>query len=59
MSGKRVREVSACSHPDRRQGVADDTVAVPGMLGADGVRVIQLASAVLESIQSRCCVASE
>jgi 1,5-anhydro-D-fructose reductase (1,5-anhydro-D-mannitol-forming) len=31
----KVREVSAYSHPDRRSGVADDTVAILGMLGAD------------------------
>ena len=31
----KIREVSAYSHPDRRLGKADDTVAILGMLGAD------------------------
>jgi 1,5-anhydro-D-fructose reductase (1,5-anhydro-D-mannitol-forming) len=33
LTGLSIREVSAYSHPDRRLGVADDTVAALGMLG--------------------------
>lgn len=35
LTGLRIQEVSAYSHPDRRSGVSDDTMAVLGMLGPD------------------------
>ena len=35
LTGLKVLEVSAYSHPDRRGGAADSTVAVLGVLGAD------------------------
>ncbi len=35
LTNLKVRELSAYSHPDRRLGVADDTLAILGMLGAD------------------------
>ena len=35
LTGLKIRELSAYSHPDRRLGKADDTVAILGMLGAD------------------------
>jgi 1,5-anhydro-D-fructose reductase (1,5-anhydro-D-mannitol-forming) len=35
LTGLDIREVSAYSHPDRRLGRADDTVAILGALGAD------------------------
>jgi 1,5-anhydro-D-fructose reductase (1,5-anhydro-D-mannitol-forming) len=35
LTGLNIREVSAYSHPDRRLGVADSTIAILGMLGAD------------------------
>lgn len=41
LTGLDIREVSAYSHPDRRQGVPDDTVAILGMLGADCHMVVR------------------
>jgi 1,5-anhydro-D-fructose reductase (1,5-anhydro-D-mannitol-forming) len=41
LTGLDIREVSAYSHPDRRLGAADDTVAVLGMLGADCHMVVR------------------
>ncbi len=35
LTGLKIRELSANSHPDRRDGVPDSTIAVLGMLGAD------------------------
>ena len=35
LTGLKISEVSAYSHPDRRLGKPDDTVAILGMLGAD------------------------
>jgi predicted dehydrogenase len=35
LTGLDIREVSAYSHPDRRLGAADSTIAILGMLGAD------------------------
>lgn len=35
LTNLKIRELSAYSHPDRRLGRADDTVAILGMLGAD------------------------
>ena len=35
LTGLDIREVSAYSHPDRRLGGADATIAILGMLGAD------------------------
>ena len=35
LTGLDIREVSAYSHPDRRLGTADATIAILGMLGAD------------------------
>jgi len=41
LTGLDIREVSAYSHPDRRLGAADDTVAILGMLGADCHMVVR------------------
>ena len=41
LTGLDIREVSAYSHPDRRRGAADDTVAVLGMLGEDCHMVVR------------------
>ncbi|MEO7727950.1 MAG: Gfo/Idh/MocA family oxidoreductase [Burkholderiales bacterium] len=35
LTGLRIRELSANSHPDRRAGAPDSTIAILGMLGAD------------------------
>ena len=41
LTGLAIREVSAYSHPDRRTNVADDTIAILGMLGADCHMVVR------------------
>ncbi len=41
LTGLRVREMSACSHPDRREGAADSTIAALGTLGADCHMVVR------------------
>ncbi len=43
LTGLQVRELSAYSHPDRRLGVADSTIAILGMLG-DGCHMVVRAS---------------
>jgi len=43
LTGLDIREVSAYSHPDRRLGAADDTVAILGMLG-EGCHMVVRAS---------------
>lgn len=43
LTGLQVRELFAYSHPDRRLGVADSTIAILGMLG-DGCHVVVRAS---------------
>ena len=41
LTGLRVRELSACSHPDRREGKPDSTIAILGTLGADCHMVVR------------------
>ena len=41
LTGLKVRELSAYSHPDRRLGGADSTIAILGMLGADCHAVVR------------------
>jgi 1,5-anhydro-D-fructose reductase (1,5-anhydro-D-mannitol-forming) len=41
LTGLDIGEVSAYSHPDRRLGAADDTVAILGTLGADCHMVVR------------------
>ena len=41
LTGLKIRELSAYSHPDRRLGRPDDTVAILGMLGADCHAVVR------------------
>jgi predicted dehydrogenase len=41
LTGLKVRELSAYSHPDRRLGGADATIAILGMLGADCHAVVR------------------
>jgi predicted dehydrogenase len=41
LTGRKVRELSAYSHPDRRLGGADSTIAILGMLGADCHMVVR------------------
>jgi 1,5-anhydro-D-fructose reductase (1,5-anhydro-D-mannitol-forming) len=43
LTGMKVRELSAYSHPDRRSGSADSTIAILGMLG-DGCHMVVRAS---------------
>ncbi|HEV7821408.1 MAG TPA: Gfo/Idh/MocA family oxidoreductase, partial [Burkholderiales bacterium] len=41
LTGLRVRELSACSHPDRREGKPDSTIAILGTLGAECHMVVR------------------
>jgi len=43
LSGARLTSIAASSHPDRRDGLADDTIAIVGSL-ADGCQVLARAS---------------